>query len=74
MFHLKKIGLRLFGKAILDRKVKKLVAAHQEREQAEYVEYEEVTPQKKEPALDLPPLEKETPAPKAKDNRYEDLF
>ena len=64
----------LFGKAILDRKVKKLVEAHQARQQGEYVEYEEVVPQKKETTLDLPPLEKEAPAPKAKDNRYEDLF
>jgi hypothetical protein len=64
----------LFGKAILDRKVKKLVEAHQAREQGEYVEYQEVVPQKKETTLDLPPLEKEAPAPKSKDNRYEDLF
>ncbi len=64
----------LFGKAILDRKVKKLVEAHQARQQGEYVEYEEVVPQKKETTLDLPPLEKEAPAPKGKDNRYEDLF
>jgi hypothetical protein len=64
----------LFGKAILDRKVKKLVETHQAREQGEYVEYEEVVPQKKEITLDLPPLEKEAPAPKPKDNRYEDLF
>jgi len=64
----------LFGKAILDRKVKKLVQAHQAREQAEFVDYEEVIPQKKETTLDLPPLEKEAPAPKPKDNRYEDLF
>lgn len=64
----------LFGKAILDRKVKKFVQAHKAREQAEFVGYEEVIPQKKETTLDLPPLEKETPAPKAKDNRYEDLF
>jgi|SRR6187551_2080019 len=64
----------LFGKAILDRKVKKLVQAHQAREQGEFVEYEEVIPPKKENTLDLPPLEKEPPAPKAKDNRYEDLF
>ena len=70
----------LFGKAILDRKVKKLVQAHQEREQGELVDYEEVIiPQKKEKTLDLPPIEIEppaskAPAPKAKDNRYEDLF
>ena len=64
----------LFGKAILDRKVKKFVQAHKAREQAEFVDYEEVIPQKKETTLDLPPLEKETPAPKAKDNRYEELF
>lgn len=64
----------LFGKAILDRKVKKLVEAHHAKEQDEYVDYEEVIPQKKEQTLDLPPLEKEATAPKAKDNRYEDLF
>ena len=64
----------LFGKAILDRKVKKLVQARQEREQGEFVDYEEVIPQKKETNLDLPPIEIEPPSPKAKDNRYEDLF
>jgi len=64
----------LFGKAILDRKLKRLVQAHQKREQGELVDYEEVIPQKKEKPLDLPPIEIEPPAPKAKDNRYEDLF
>jgi hypothetical protein len=62
----------LFGKAILDRKVRKLQAAHQSRQDAEYVEYEEVIRPDREEKLDLPPLEKE--APPKKDNRYEDLF
>ena len=69
----------LFGKSILDRKVRKLNQAYQAQEQGEYVEYEEVIKPEKESRLDLPPLEKdakpqEQEKPAAKDNRYEDLF
>lgn len=63
----------LFGKSILDRKVRKLQQAYQEREQGEFVEYEEVIHEEEDTKLDLPPIQKE-PAPKKEDNRYEDLF
>jgi energy-coupling factor transporter transmembrane protein EcfT len=63
----------LFGKSILDRKVKKLQQAYQAREQGEFVEFEEVIRPEQEKKLDLPPIEKE-PAPKKEDNRYENLF
>jgi hypothetical protein len=68
----------LFGKSILDRKVRKLNEAYRAQKEGEFVEYEEVKPEK-ETRLDLPPLEKEKPivekAPPAKEeNRYEDLF
>ncbi len=66
----------LFGKAILDRKVRKFKEAHQSRQAGEFVEYEEVIRpnrrQEPDEELELPPIQKE-PAPK-KDNRYEDLF
>jgi predicted membrane protein len=62
----------LFGKAILDRKVKKLHQAHEARQEAEYVEFEEVIRHEEEKKLDLPPMEKRPPA--QKDNQYEDLF
>jgi energy-coupling factor transporter transmembrane protein EcfT len=69
----------LFGKSILDRKVRKLNEAYQARQEAEYVEYEEVIKPEKETKLDLPPLKKDSPIleeepPAKKDNRYEDLF
>lgn len=69
----------LFGKSILDRKIKKLHEAHQAQQESEYVEYEEVIKPERETKLDLPPLEKKTPVveqqpPAQKDNRYEDLF
>ena len=68
----------LFGKSILDRKVRKLNEAYKAQKEGEFVEYEEVKPQKKS-RLDLPPLEKEKPViekgpPAKEDNRYEDLF
>ena len=62
----------LFGKAILDRKVRKLRQAHQSRQEEEFVEYEEVLPPKDNEKTELPPIQKEE-APK-KENRYEDLF
>lgn len=68
----------LFGKSILDRKVRKLNEAYKAQKEGEFVEYEEVKPEKKS-RLDLPPLEKEKPViekgpPAKEDNRYEDLF
>jgi hypothetical protein len=62
----------LFGKAILDRKVRRLQQAYREREEGEFVEHEEVKRYRPEENLDLPPFEK--PEPQKKDNRYEDLF
>ena len=68
----------LFGKSILDRKVRKLNEAYRAQKEGEYVEYEEVKPEK-ESRLELPPLQKDKPVvekqpPPEKDNRYEDLF
>ena len=62
----------LFGKAILDRKVRKLQQAQQVQRQGEFVDYEEVIKPGREKPLDLPPIEKPTPTPK--DNPYKDLF
>jgi hypothetical protein len=62
----------LFGKSLLDRKVKKLSTAYQAQKEGEFVEYEEVVKPKRETKLDLPPMEKQ--APGKKDNQYEDLF
>lgn len=62
----------LFGKAILDRKVRKLQQEHRAREEGEFVQYEEIIRDKRDEEMDLPPLEK--PHPQKKDNRYEDLF
>jgi hypothetical protein len=62
----------LFGKAILDRKVRRLHSAHEASQAAEYVDYEEVIKPEKKDALDLPPLEKQST--EKKDNRYENLF
>lgn len=68
----------LFGKSVLDRKVRKLENAIREREQGEFVEYVEVVRDETTPSsernkpIELPPLESKRPekAP----NRYEDLF
>jgi len=62
----------LFGKSILDRKVKKLQEAYQAEKEGEFVEFEEIIKPGRETKLDLPPLEKQ--APGKKDNQYEDLF
>ena len=62
----------LFGKSILDRKVRKLQEAHHEREQGELVDYEEVIRPEREDNLNLPPLEKQKT--EAKENPYKDLF
>jgi hypothetical protein len=62
----------LFGKAILDRKVKKLVDAREARKESEFVEFEEVIREDRETKLDLPPMEKEKPS--QEDNQYKDLF
>lgn len=62
----------LFGKSILDRKVKKLNQAYQAERDGEFVEFEEIIKPERETKLDLPPMEKQ--APVKKDNQYEDLF
>jgi hypothetical protein len=62
----------LFGKSILDRKVKKLQEAYKAEKEGEFVEFEEIIKPGRETKLDLPPLEKQ--APGKKDNQYEDLF
>jgi len=62
----------LFGKAILDRKVKRLRQAHEANERGEEVDYEEVIRPEREDSLKLPNLEK--PKPEVKENPYKDLF
>ncbi len=62
----------LLGKAVLDRKVRKLQQAHEAHEQGELVDYEEVIRPEREDSLHLPPLEKQKPEPK--ENPYKDLF
>jgi hypothetical protein len=62
----------LFGKSILDRKVRKLQQAHRAQREGEFVEFEEVQKPGREQPLDLPPMEKPNPAPK--ENPYKDLF
>ena len=62
----------LFGKSILDRKVKRLQQAHQTQERSEFVDYEEVIRPEREDSLNLPPLEKKNPV--SKENPYKDLF
>ncbi len=62
----------LFGKSILDRKVKKLNEAYQAEKDGEFVEFEEIIKSEGETKLDLPSMEKQ--APVKKDNQYEDLF
>jgi len=62
----------LFGKAILDRKVKRLQEAHKADEQGEEVDYEEVIRPEREDSLKLPQMEK--PKPEPKENPYKDLF
>ena len=62
----------LFGKSILDRKVRRLKDAYQQQRQGEYVEYEEVSRKPARDEFELPPLEKEMP-PK-EENKYKDFF
>jgi hypothetical protein len=62
----------LFGKSILDRKVRKLEQAYGQRIQDEYVEFEEVVRKEDDTVIELPPLkEKSKPEP---GNPYKDLF
>jgi len=62
----------LFGKAILDRKVRRLQQEHRRREEGEFVNYEEVSKRPFREDLELPPLEKREA--EKKDNPYKDFF
>jgi hypothetical protein len=62
----------LFGKSILDRKVRRLQQAHEANEQGELAEYEEVIRPEREDPLTLRTLEKQKP--EVKENPYKDLF
>ena len=62
----------LFGKSILDRKIRKLQDAQRVEREGELVDYEEVIKPRREEKLDLPPMEKQNPTPK--ENPYKDLF
>lgn len=62
----------LFGKSILDRKIRKLQEAHRAAREGELVDYEEVIKPRREEKFELPPIEKPTPTPK--ENPYKDLF
>lgn len=61
----------LFGKAILDRKVRRLQRERKAMEEGEYVHYEEVVRDEEED-LELPPYDETERKPR--DNRYGDLF
>jgi hypothetical protein len=62
----------LFGKAIFDRKIRRLQRAHEASEAAEYVPYEEVIKPDPKESLELPPLDKQKA--EKKENRYDNLF
>src|SRR3989337_2570202 len=62
----------LFGKAILDRKVRRLQQEHRRREEGEFVNYEEVSKKPFREDLELPPLEKREA--EKRDNPYKDFF
>lgn len=59
----------LFGKALLNRRIKQAEAEHERQTKGEMIDYEELD---SEP-LDLRQLEKETRT-REEDNEYEDLF
>ena len=59
----------LFVKALLYRKVNKLTEDMRQREEGEFVDFEEVD---STPTLELPPIKKE--APKQRRSDYEDFF
>jgi hypothetical protein len=62
----------LFGKSILDRKIRNLQQAQRKQREGEFVEFEDVSRPTREEKLDLPPMEKTNPSPK--ENPYKDLF
>lgn len=62
----------LFGKSILDRKIRKLQQSQRAEREGEFVQFEEVIKPRREEKLDLPPMVKQHPTPK--ENPYKDLF
>ena len=62
----------LFGKAIFDRRVRRLQSAHEANQAGEYVDYEEVIKPSSNDHLDLPPIDQQQA--EKKENRYKDLF
>ena len=64
--------LVLFGKAIMDRRIRMLKREHKLREEGEYVNYEEVSRHRPDESLDLRDFDR--PEPKKPDNQYKDLF
>ena len=62
----------LFGKAFMDRRIRMLKREHRLREEGEYVNYEEISPNRNDESLDLPEFDR--PEPKKPDNQYKDLF
>jgi small-conductance mechanosensitive channel len=62
----------LFGKAIVDRRIRKFRKLHEANESPEFSEYEEVIKPSHKEDLELPPIEKSQT--EKKDNRYENLF
>lgn len=70
------VSLFLFGKAMLKKKVKEMTQQFEDQTQGEFVEYEEVKPEKEEGWVELPPPPKrqKTKQTRTSDNEYEDLF
>ena len=66
----------LFGKAMLKKKVKEMTQQFEEKTEGEFVEYEEVEPEKEEGWVELPspPKRQKTKQTRTSDNEYEDLF
>ena len=62
----------LFGKAIVDRRIRKFRKLNEANESPEFSEYEEVIKPSHKEDLELPPIEKSQT--EKKDNRYENLF
>ena len=72
------VSLFLFGKAMLKKKVKEMTQQfeqHTQGTEAEYTEYEEVTPED-EGMVELPPppVRQKPKQPRSSGNEYEDLF
>jgi hypothetical protein len=70
------VSLFLFGKAMLKKKIKDVQQQFEQREQGEFVEYEEVDskPEKGWVELPPPPVRPKQQQRRRNDNEYEDLF